>query len=559
VSHDGNEWLSATLFDEGKWQLIFRNLPDGILTFTINISDRAGNSMEVIVPNITIDTIWPEINVKLPGKYVTSTPTQLLARTEPRARAFVNYNEVDVMPDGWFSALIPLYNNLNEVHIRVVDVVGHENYTIYRIILDTTAPPLVIDTPANGQWTNLETVLVTGTTEADATVEANGIQGELEYGRFSIPVPLEEGTNVITVMTRDKAGNEARVERVLHRDSVPPVLTVTSPENGTTTVLTRVLYSGSVDEENTVRVLVNNMSADVVGGKWNREVAVQSGENIVIIVASDQAGNTVSQQMVVHTDYEAPILKARLKSDATTYIHYEGSLTIRGTSINLEVDMSERVLLRIMGGSEIARGPGKHTETLFLEPGLNEITIQARDLAGNSATAITFQVIHDDAAPELVIEVDDDLVRTKVPRYTVRGTTEPGCQVTVNDIPVPVLDNGTFGYTLHLEEGPNTVRMVATDTAGNEARRSIQVLYDAEEDGDGIAGWTFIIIGTICGFLAGLIAALIVTRRGKSVPAREDTPVQPPAQVEQPPATAQEVPGQLPSESPADKDDWEML
>jgi len=560
VSFDGSEGLSATLFDEGKWQVRLTDLPDGILTFTINISDKAANSMEVIVPNITIDTIWPHISVKLPGKYVTSTPTQLLAQTEPRARAFVNHQEVDVMPDGWFSALIPLYNNLNEVHIRVVDVVGHENYTIYRIILDTTPPPLIVDTPTDGQWTNDATTLVTGTTEVDATVEANGIPGELDFGRFSISVPLEEGTNLVTVMARDMAGNEARVELVICHDPVPPELTVTSPESGTTTALTRVLISGTVVEDNPVMVLVNDLSADVVEGNWNREVPVQPGENIYTVVASDLAGNKVSQQLVVFTDYEAPILKARLKSDATTYIMYEGSLTTKKTSIDLEVEMNERVSIRIMGGSEIARGPGTHTETLFLEPGLNEITIQARDLAGNAANTITLMIIHDVSPPDLVMGVDDDLVRTRSPWYTVMGTTEPGCDVTVNGITVPVLDNGSFAYILHLEAGPNTVRTMAIDAAGNIASRSTQVVYDEEEEEEGgFTGWTTIVIATVFGFMAGLIASLLVMRRVKGSAAVEETPVPLPTQVARPQATTQEAPGQLPVQPPADMDEWEML
>jgi hypothetical protein len=560
MTYNGTGWLSATLFDEGKWQLRFRDLPDGILTFTVNISDRAGNSMEIHIPNITIDTIWPHITVKLPGKYVTSTPTQLLAQTEPRARAFVNYNEVDVMPDGWFSSLIPLYNSVNEVHIRVVDVVGHENYTLYRIILDTTDPPLIVETPTDGRWTNRETVLVTGTTEADTTVEANGIQGELEYGRFTISVPLEEGINLVTVTAIDLAGNEARVVLVIHHDSVPPELLVTSPENGTITALTRVMISGSVVEDNPVLVLVNNLSADVVEGKWSRDVPVEDGDNIITVVAIDLAGNTVSRQILVITDREMPIVKARLKSDATTYIPYEGSWTTKETSIDLEVEMNERVFLKIMGGSELARGPGKHTETLFLEPGLNDIAILARDMAGNPGATITFRVIHDVAAPDLTVDVEDDLVRTKVPRYTMKGTTEPGCQVTVNDIPVPVLDNGTFACVVHLEAGPNTVRTVAIDPAGNVASQTIQVVYDEEEDdAGGVTGWPSIIIGTIFGFLAGLIAAIAVTRRGKTVPPPEEPPLRPPTKVVQPSEATREAPGQVTPEPQVDKNEWEML
>ena len=100
---------------------------------------------------------------------------------------------------------------------------------------------------------------------------------------------------------------------------------------------------------------------------------------------------------------------------------------------------------------------------------------------------------------------------------------------------------------------------MAIDPAGNVASQTIQVVYDeGEDDASGVIGWTSIIIGTIFGFLAGLVAAILVTRRVKTAAVREAPPVQPPSQVVQPQAATQETPGQLPSEPPVDKNEWEM-
>jgi hypothetical protein len=300
---------------------------------------------------------------------------QLLAQTEPRARAYVNHVEVEVM------------------HIRIVDIVGHENWTIHRVYLDTTPPALLVDTPQDGEWTSLEAVMVTGSTEAEATIDANGITGELDYGRFSLIVPVEEGRNLLKVTATDKAGNQERVTLYVHRDTFAPELIITSPDDGITIGRDRVVVTGRVTDDNAVSVLVNGMAADLVDKNWSLEIPIYNEENQISISAFDVAGNTVSQTLWVNTDLVLPSFTALLMIDGRAHPWTDGPISTQSTTVSIELDLSERVVLRISGGGSNTVGPGLYTKDLLLEPGHNEFVVKVEDLVGNKASEVTFVVV----------------------------------------------------------------------------------------------------------------------------------------------------------------------
>jgi len=57
----------------------------------------------------------------------------------------------------------------------------------------------------------------------------------------------------------------------------------------------------------------------------------------------------------------------------------------------------------------------------------------------------------------------------------VRGHTSPGAVVSVNDEVTTADAQGIFATTLTLEEGPNIIEVVASDSEGNEARINLTV------------------------------------------------------------------------------------
>jgi hypothetical protein len=574
VTYDDVNWTRAEIFDERTWRIRLKDLPDGLLTFSVAINDKAGNSMQVKVPNITIDTVWPFIEVFGPDKYVSSTPMYLVAQTEPRARAYVNHQEVDVMPDGMFTALLTLDKYENEAHIRVVDVVGHENWTIYKVYLDTLPPALIVESPDDGQWASTGTITVQGTTESQVTVVVNGETCQLEYGMFSIDVPLEYGLNQLVITSTDMAGNVATVYRIVHMDNVPPELTVLAPEQGSATGRERITVSGTATDGNPVRVMVNNMTADQVGENWIREAFLVEGTNTLHIKALDLAGNSASATLTVLCDLTAPTFTVELVMDGVSRSPDDSPLLTRTNSLTLNVVPSDESILRISSGDDLNLGKDTFTKEILLEPGPNEFWLHLRDLVGNRAESVFFVVNLDNEPPVLRLLVDDDLIYVDKDTFLLWGETDPGCQVTIGGIPVPVLYNGSFAMNVHVDEGPNHVRVISIDEAGNQATTTLQVLYEAEEESTGMSSLTTILVAAICGLLAGLLATLVIGRRRKVEPAmaggtldEEEEAVPPAAEPTPPPVIEptgtptdyQEVPGQLPPDPQREKDDWEMM
>lgn len=59
----------------------------------------------------------------------------------------------------------------------------------------------------------------------------------------------------------------------------------------------------------------------------------------------------------------------------------------------------------------------------------------------------------------------------------VKGKTNIGNKVTVNDFWAIVDDNGQYSYNLTLQDGENSVKIVSTDQAGNTEEKTIKVTY----------------------------------------------------------------------------------
>jgi hypothetical protein len=59
----------------------------------------------------------------------------------------------------------------------------------------------------------------------------------------------------------------------------------------------------------------------------------------------------------------------------------------------------------------------------------------------------------------------------------VKGTTDPDVKITVNGYWTITDSSGNFTYNLHLQNGENKIKVVATDIAGNQNDSEIKVTY----------------------------------------------------------------------------------
>lgn len=113
--------------------------------------------------------------------------------------------------DGKFSYdQIKLKNGSNDVRARLLADGKQSDFSdTSKVTLDTQEPSLEITSPSPDQnFSGVNRILVSGKTEKDVQVYANGFLANVETGgKFEVFVPLKEGDNDIEVKAVDSAGN----------------------------------------------------------------------------------------------------------------------------------------------------------------------------------------------------------------------------------------------------------------------------------------------------------------------------------------------------------------
>lgn len=159
-------------------------------------------------------------------------------------------------------------------------------------------PPFIKPLP---EATNKSTLTVSGTSEAEATVEifVNDEKTETQAdssGSFSVDVTLAKGSNLIHARAKDKAGNESvdsnQFSVFFSKDK--PKLEVTKPSQGDNFFgdkQRQVSVEGSTCTD--CSITVNGRIALVDDtGNFKLTYSLNNGSNDLNIKAADKAGNT---------------------------------------------------------------------------------------------------------------------------------------------------------------------------------------------------------------------------------------------------------------------------
>jgi len=108
-------------------------------------------------------------------------------------------------------------------------------------------------------------------------------------------------------------------------DTTPPILTITSPTNGTTVTTSTITISGTAsDESGIANVTVNAILANGTTN-WSAEVTLTAGENTITVVATDGAGLNTTETITVWCE--------PLRGD----LDHDGTLTPTDAVIALEI------------------------------------------------------------------------------------------------------------------------------------------------------------------------------------------------------------------------------
>ncbi|MCK9420319.1 MAG: DUF1566 domain-containing protein [Nitrospirae bacterium] len=356
-------------------------------------------------------------------------------------------------------------DGLKTVYVWFKDGAGNtssvytSSITLDTTVIDTTAPSLVLSTLPDGSYTNNPNLNVAGTVTDNVLIQSLVISGDTVTvnldNTFSHLVTLVTGSNTITTVAADQAGNTTTDVRTVILDQTAPALTVTSPADNSKTNQTLSAVNGAADANATVSIKVNNSNpafALMTGTNFAYTATLSIGLNSIGITATDLAGNTASVNRTVTYDSVAPSIAITMPNQDEP--NTTGSVLLQGTVS----DALTAVSVVVTDGTNtytpaVTNGTVQQMLTFSTE-GLHAIIATATDEAGNHSMAqrnINY-VRWGDPDSSGVVDVNDALRALKIaagliqPTATdlergdvaplVHGTPQPDGVIDIGDVVV---------------------------------------------------------------------------------------------------------------------------
>jgi len=229
--------------------------------------------------------------------------------------------------------------------------------------------------------------------------------------------------------------------------------------------------------------------------EWNAWVGLAEGENVFVFEARDKAGNSRTATVrVVRDTTPPPLVVVSPKDNSVTN---SATVEIRGVAENGALVKVNGVLAVLTGAEFIAK-------IKLDRQGRNAVRVEAWDALYNRAE-VSIYVNLDTAVPELKVTSPQNNTLTNAKSIEIRGRTEKGAHLFINERPVLPDGNGVFSVSMGLsDEGPNYFDVQALDDAGNIAQYTLVVIKDTElvrsvttpKDGTKVTTATVLVIGS---------------------------------------------------------------
>jgi RHS repeat-associated protein len=289
--------------------------------------------------------------------------------------------------------------------LRVVEFDPPAKIRSLAIYADLIPPQLQIVSPAAGSYVTARTPTLqvsygdigsgVDATSLAFTVAGSALPASCTYGAAGATctpgAPLPEGPIALTARIRDFAGNVSQPAATTFTiDTIPPVVTITSPAAGLLTNQPQLTVAGAVSKPATVTV--NGAAAVVTPGlTFALPITLLEGPNAIVVVATDLAGNQGAASVQVTLDTIPPAAVDPQKVTVTTPAG--GSSTVSAGPGSAEP--AATVLLTDTGtgatATIVVAADGSFTVAIACRSG-DQIQIVLRDGAGNVSTPTTVTV-----------------------------------------------------------------------------------------------------------------------------------------------------------------------
>ncbi|MCP4215586.1 MAG: hypothetical protein GY765_13110, partial [bacterium] len=360
--------------------------------------------------------------------------------------------------------------------VRIGDTAGSyndENEASFTL-QEAAALTVTVGSPLDNSAVNTTEVLINGSVEGSTptAVSIGQTNGEISGGNFYFHnFPLVNGENNLTIHVVAENGNTTDKSLTLLLDTTLPVLTVSTPVDGTPLPAASVTVQGTVTEANLESLRVNGVKSTVDSqtGAFSLETQLQQGANTITVDATDTAGNTATTSLDVIGDTMSPQIE--VTTPENNFVSASPTVTLGGT-----VQDSDLTAVKINGAAAQLNGNQFTLDNVTLaQEGKNQITVEALDAVNNIRTA-THTIYLDTNAPAITEVVPADAAIGVPVSFVITVTLGESINPdTVTAETVYVLDPDQQKLTGNLHVNGNTITFTPAPELPDETVLTLNV------------------------------------------------------------------------------------
>jgi len=356
------------------------------------------------------------------------------------------------------------YGDYSQKIVKVLVSDGElEDCIQWNIAINDITPPAQPTLNTVISPTNISSQTLSGTKGANTSIFINGTEViSINFDTtWSYSYSLSEGTNNISITSRDAAGNESSsVTTTIILDTGAPAAStldaVVSPTNVSLQTLSGTKETNTSIWINSLEVVPVNPSTT-----WTYDFNLSEGENNISITSQDSAGNESGEVTVKITldtiSPTAPTLNGIITP--TNMI----TQTLSGTKeVNTSIWLNGTEVISLDSSTD-------WSYSYNLSEGTNNISVTSRDALSNESAAVNINITLDTIAPTTPI-LHDIVSPVNICTQLLSGNKEINSSIWVNGVEIiSVNSDTTWSYDFELTEGENSISIISRDSAGNES------------------------------------------------------------------------------------------
>ncbi|QGY30450.1 Ig-like domain-containing protein [Pantoea cypripedii] len=555
IFQDGSLIGIATVADNGTWRFETTALTDGPYTYTVSVTDAAGNTSAVSADyTVTIDTVAPDAVSdlvvtddagaqigELTSGDTTDDNTPTLSGSAVTGEVISIYDgttllgTVTAAAGAWSFTPAALSNGSHSFTVTVTDAAGNVSAAsspAFDLTISAGQPPATSTLEITDDSGSTLVQLSDGADTKDNTPVLSGVAAEDDVitihdgatvlgsvlvdasGQWTFtPAPaLADGGHALYITTVDGLGNPGVTSDTINItvDTAVPAtvadLVVSNDSSGTPVVIadgsstndSTPLLTGTAEANAVITIydgtsVVGSTSANA-SGIWSYNTpTLSNGSHTLSVTATDAAGNASpnSASVTFTVDTHAPAAATLVvTNDVTSTVVPNGGSTNDSTpTLSGTAEANSVVTIydgtTVLGSATASAGGIWSFTTAALAEGSHALSVRATDAAGNvSVASSTATVVIDTVAPAAVtLAASNNNGTTAIPianngttndnTPALSGTAEAGSKITISDGTtvlgtVTAGSNGAWSFTTStLADGTHTLNVTATDAAGN--------------------------------------------------------------------------------------------